>query len=110
MEKGTRGGFQHAEKRDGWSIHAGCFDPEAPTDVIADTSPVRLGAVLVQEVDRKRRAVCYTIRSLIDKEHRYSPTEKKALALVWSWEIFNLYLYGLPDFDQVTDHQALKTI
>ena len=80
-----------------------CFDLEAPTEVIADTSPVRLGAVLVQGVDRKRRAVCYAIRSLIDKEHRNSPTEKKALALVWFWEIFNLYMYGLPEFDQVTD-------
>lgn len=36
--------------------------------------------------------------------------KKKALALVWACERFNLYLCGLPEFDLVTDHQALKTI
>ena len=86
------------------------FDRGAPTEVIADASPVGLGAVLVQEVDGERRAVCYASRSLSDTERRYSQTEKEALALVWSCERFNLYLCGLPEFDLVTDHQALKTI
>ena len=86
------------------------FDRGAPTEVIADASPVGLGAVLVQKVDGERRAVCYASRSLGDTERRYSQTEKEALALVWSCERFNLYLYGLPEFDLVTDHQALKTI
>ena len=86
------------------------FDRRAPTEVIADASPVGLGAVLVQKVDGERRAVCYASRSLSDTERRYSQTEKEALALVWSCERFNLYLYGLPEFDLVTDHQALKTI
>ena len=49
-------------------------------------------------------------RSLSDVEKRYSQTEKKALALVWTCERFNLYLNGLPEFHLVTDHQALKTI
>ena len=86
------------------------YDRGAPTEVIADASPVGLGAVLVQEVDGERRAVCYASRSLSDTERRYSQTEKEALVLVWSCERFNLYLYGLPEFDLVTDHQALKTI
>ena len=86
------------------------FDRGAPTEVIADASPVVLGAVLVQEVDGKRRAVCYASRSLSDTERRYSQTEKEALALVWSCERFNLYLCGLPEYDLVTDHQALKII
>ena len=86
------------------------FDQGAPTEVIADACPVGLGVVLVQKVDREHPAVCYASRSLSDTEHRYSQTEKEALALVWSCERFNLYLYGLPEFDLVTDHQALKTI
>ena len=49
-------------------------------------------------------------RSLSDVEWRYSQTEKRALALVWTCERFNLYLNGLPEFHLVTDHQALKTI
>ena len=86
------------------------FDRDAHTRVIADASPVGLGAVLVQEVKGQSRAVCYASRSLSDTERRYSQTEKEALALVWACERFNLYLCGLPEFDLVTDHQALKTI
>ena len=52
----------------------------------------------------------YASRSLSDTELRYSQIEKEVLTLVWSCEGFNLYLYGLPEFDLVTDHQALKTI
>ncbi|KAL9962467.1 hypothetical protein ACROYT_G031572 [Oculina patagonica] len=78
--------------------------------VIADASPVGLGAVLVQEKKGVGRAVCYASRSLSSVERRYSKTEKEALTLVWACERFNLYLYGLQTFDLVTDHEALKVI
>ena len=86
------------------------FDKDAHTRVIADASPVGLGAVLVQEKNGDSRAVCYASRSLSQMERRYSQTEKEALALVWSCERFNLYLYGLQTLDLVTDHEALKVI
>ena len=86
------------------------FDKDAHTRVIADASPVGLGAVLVQEKNGDSRAVCYASRSLSQVERRYSQTEKEALALVWACERFNLYLYGLQTFDLVTDHEALKVI
>ena len=66
------------------------FDKDAHTRVIADASPVGLGAVLVQEKNGDSRAVCYTSRSLSQVERRYSQTEKEALALVWACERFNL--------------------
>ena len=39
------------------------FDKDAPTRVIADASPVGLGAVLVQEKNGESRAVCYASHS-----------------------------------------------
>ena len=86
------------------------FDKDAFTRVIADASPVGLGAVLVQEKNGESRAVRYASRSLSQVERHYSQTEKEAIALVWACERFHLYLYGLPQFDLVTDHEALKVI
>ena len=40
------------------------LDKNTPTRVIADASPVGLGAVLVQEKNKESRAVCYASRSL----------------------------------------------
>ena len=85
------------------------YDKDAPTQVIADASPVGLGAVLVQEQNGQRRAVCYASRTLTPVERRYSQTEKEALALVWSCERFHQFLYGM-DFELVTDHKPLQTI
>ena len=86
------------------------FDKDAHTRVIADASPVGLGAVLVQDKNGESRVVCYASRSLSGVESRYSQTEKEALALVWACERFNLYLPGLPTFDLGTDHGALQVI
>ena len=85
------------------------FDKNAPTKVIADASPVGLGAVLVQEQGGEQVAVCYASRSLTDCERRYSQTEKEALALVWACEKFHAYVYGMK-FDLVTDHKPLEAI
>jgi hypothetical protein len=85
------------------------YDKDAPTQVIADASPVGLGAVLVQFQKGNRRVISYASRSLSDVERRYSQTEKEALALVWACERFHLYLYG-KEFELVTDHKALETI
>ena len=83
------------------------FGKDAHTRVIADASPVGLGAVLVKEKNGDSRAVCYASRSLSEVERRYSQTEKEALALVWASKVC---LYGLQTFDLVTDHEALKVI
>ena len=85
------------------------FDPAADTEVIADASPVGLGAVLVQHQRGLRRPVAYASRALSAVEQRYSQTEKEALALVWACERFHQYLFGR-QFDLVTDHKPLEVI
>ena len=86
------------------------FDRGAHTQIVADASPAGLGAVLVQEKIGERRAVCYASRTLSRIERRYNQTEKEAMALFWACERFNLYVYGLPRFWLVTDHEAPKGI
>lgn len=85
-------------------------DKEAHTQIIADASQVGLGTGSIQERNGERGAVCYASRTLSNIERRYSQTEREALALVWACERFHLYLYGLPKFDLVTDHEQLKVI
>ncbi|CAC5425334.1 unnamed protein product [Mytilus coruscus] len=60
------------------------FDINADTQVIADASPVGLGAVLVQKQGDSHKIICYASRSLSEIERRYSQTEKEALGLVWA--------------------------
>jgi hypothetical protein len=85
------------------------FDKDAPTQVIADASPVGLGAVLVQCQLGERVPIYYVSRSLSDCEKRYSQTEKEALALVWACERLHPYVYGR-QFELVTDHKPLEAI
>ncbi|KAL9962009.1 hypothetical protein ACROYT_G031061 [Oculina patagonica] len=85
------------------------YDKDARTRVIADASPVGLGAVLAQEQNDQWRPVYYASRSLTAVERRYSQTERKALALVWACERFHVYLYG-KHFELETDHKPLEVI
>lgn len=87
----------------------GYFYPKLKTQVIADASPVGLGAVLVQGDGKHLGVTSYASRSLSDVERRYSQTEKEALGLVWACERFHMYLYGL-QFELVTDHKPLQFI
>ena len=72
------------------------FDQTTPTRVIADASPVGLGAILIQQQKDGDKII-----SLTAVERRYSQTEKEALVLVWA--------YGMK-FNLVTDHKPLETI
>ena len=85
------------------------FDKEAPTNVIADASPVGLGAVLVQEQSHGPVVVSYASRSLSDIERRYSQTEKEDLGLVWAREKLHPYIYG-QCFELLSDHNPLEAI
>ena len=79
------------------------------TTVVADASPVSLGAVLLQEHKGQHKVISYASYSLTDVEKRYSQTEKEALGLVWACERFKFYLLGI-EFDLITDHKSLEVI
>lgn len=89
------------------------FDNKLRTRVIADASPVGLGAVLVQFTDYRNdsevRVIGYASKSLSPTEKRYCQTEKEALALVWAVERFSVYLLGR-HFELETDHKPLEII
>ena len=85
------------------------FDVNAKTMVMADASPIGLGAILIQKQDGIPRVVSYASRSLSAVERRYSQTEKEALGLVWACEKFHPYIYGV-EFDLLTDHKPLQFI
>ncbi|KAG7304923.1 hypothetical protein JYU34_010335 [Plutella xylostella] len=85
----------------------GYYDVKDKTQVIADASPVGLGAVLVQIDCSGPRIIAYGNRTLTSCERKYSQTEKEALALVWAIEHFNTFLFG-KEFDLITDHKPLE--
>ena len=64
------------------------FDKEKETELVTDTSPFSLSAILAQKapgsVDHERKVVAYISRSLSDVERRYSQTEREVLAIVWA--------------------------
>ena len=88
------------------------FDPCKDTEIIADASPVGLGALLCQKEKlrdgtEKISAIAYASKALTDVEQRYSQIENEALALVWACEKFHVYIYG-KSFTLVTDHKPLE--
>ena len=70
------------------------FDVNSETRIVADASPVGLGAVLIQLQGVEWRVIAYASRGLTDVERRYSQTAREALALVWACERFNMYIFG----------------
>lgn len=90
-------------------VTLGYYNVRDRTQVIADASPVGLGAVLLQYDDQGPRIISYASRSLTNVERKYAQTEKEALALIWSVERFHYYLFGRT-FELVTDHKALETL
>ena len=81
--RAQRDAFAELKRRLANAETLGYFNKDAKTRIIADASPVGLGAVLIQEQQGKDRIISYASRSLSDVERRYSQTEKEALALVW---------------------------
>lgn len=87
----------------------GYYNMKDRTQIIADASPVGLGAVLIQFDANGPRVISYASRSLSETEQKYAQTEKEALALVWAVERFHFYVFG-KNFELVTDHKPLETL
>ena len=87
------------------------FDPDKPTEINVDASPVGLGAILAQtnSTTGDKHVVAYASKSLTAVEQRYSQTEREALAVVWGCEYYHLYIYGKP-VTVNTDHKPLMAI
>lgn len=90
--------------------HLVMSDPQLPSIVMADASPVGLGAVLLQRKGKEARVICYISRSLSAVERRYSQTEKAALPIVFAVERFRMFHLGGRPLELVTDHKPLETI
>ena len=82
------------------------FDTNKQTRVRCDASKKGLGACLEQKHENIWKPVAYASRFLNKLEERYSTIELELLAVVWSLEHFEYYLYG-SQFLLQTDHPAL---
>jgi len=72
-----------------------------------DASNVGIGSVLLQEYEGQYFPVVYISRKLLEREKAYSVVEKECLAIVWSIEKLQRYLYGRQFVLQV-DHEPLS--
>ena len=86
------------------------YNENAETNLLVDGSPFGLGAILTQkEPDGDFRPVAYASRTLNAVERRYSQIEREALAILWSIQRFEVYLYGM-DFTVYTDSRPLERV
>ena len=73
-----------------------------------DASNYGVGAVLSQtDGEGVDHPVAYFSRKLLDREQKYSTTEKECLAIKLAVKAFQMYLLGRPFITQ-TDHQTLS--
>lgn len=80
---------------------------QKPFFVMADASDVALGAMLFQKDGDEKRVVAYASRLLMDRERRYSVSEREALGIVFALKKWRVYLLHR-SFTIYTDHRSLS--
>ena len=65
-----------------------------------------VGAVLGQWLDKKRTAICYASKTLIEAQIHYKTAEKELLAVIYALKKFQPYMGSKIIF--YTNHAALK--
>ena len=86
------------------------FDPSKRIKISTDSSKNGIGAVLLQADGDDWKPVAYASRAMTATECRYAQIEKECLGLVYGFERFHSYVYGLPRFVAETDHKPLISI
>ena len=87
------------------------YDPEKPTSVFVDGSPVDLGAVLTQEDPSTKEVtpLYYASCPLTPTQARYPQIDREALSIYWAVKRFHLFVYGT-EFKVITDHKPLVSL
>ena len=78
-----------------------------PFKVMCDTNGYAVGAVLGQLKDNKPYAIYYVSQTSDDAQMNYATTEKEFLAVLFTLEIFHLYLINSKVIVFI-DHATLK--
>lgn len=86
------------------------FDASKKIKISTDASKDGLGAVLLQADVQGWKPVAFSFRTMTQSECRYAQIEKECLGLVFGFERFHDYVYGLPSFTAETDHKPLIAI
>lgn len=86
------------------------FVTSKETQLVVDTSPVGVSAILIQNLLNKNTStniIAYASRALTLTKQRYFQTDKKEKneSLVWGIKHFHIYLYGAL-FTQYKDDKA----
>lgn len=88
----------------------GYFSETDRTVLYTDASPHSLGAVLVQDDNRRPpRVISFASKALTTTEKKYPQNQREALAAVWAVEHFAYFLLGRP-FTLRTDAQGFTFI
>ena len=91
----------------------GYYDPNKTTKVFVDGSKKDgIGSILAQYNEDKQvfQPIRYNSRPLSDPETRYSQIEIESLAVYYGVSKNYIYLYGLTEFEVVTDHMPLLNL
>ena len=85
------------------------WNPTLPTKVETDASDgVTGGALSQQQPDGKWHPVGFFTRAMSSGELNYGIKSKELLAVMHGLDEWRAELISLPDFEVVTDHEALK--
>ncbi len=82
------------------------YNIDEEVTIQCDASQSGLGAALMQN----GQPITYTSRALTDAVTRYAQIEKELLAIVFSCEHFEYYIYGRQSVNIETDHQPQVSI
>ncbi|CAB4044276.1 Hypothetical predicted protein [Paramuricea clavata] len=80
------------------------YDVSKPVSIQCDSSETGLGAALLQD----GQPVAFASRTLTPTERGYAQIEKGCLAIVFSCDRFNQYIYGRESVDVQSDHKPLE--